>query len=380
MAETWLHVPTKTIIGEGSISRAGMEVAEEADRVVLATESILLEWDAVERVRKILSDAGVKTIIYSEIADNSTSKEVDRIISLAEKSKCRAVIGMGGVQTLSIARCAARLSGTGQGVDAVLSGEGFKPGGLPYFEIPTTCRNPFLFTDRCFLVDARNRQSRVISTGRFTEAAVIDPELSLSLSTKFTATTLLETLLFAVEGFLSKRSSFFSDRLLLEVCKPLLFLMKPSALEPKRMEYRIKAAQYGLFTALGLAASSYGLGSAIAMVLGGRFSIPHSYVAAIVLPYILEWANEAAPDKVFRIVESVHEDKMGSPIRNSTELIDFTRYTIASLRLPMRLHALEIDFSKITACIPHIREIEGTSYLPVSVTENDIYNLLKQAY
>ena len=380
MAETWLHLPTQTLFGEGALTRVGIIASQYGTRALLVTESILPEWEFVEKAKKYLSESGVKTIVYSEIGDNSTSMDVEKVVSMAEKSKTEIIIGLGGVQTLSIAKSAARLSTTGHSVDSVLSGAQFPQGGLPYIEIPTTCRSPFLFTDRCLLVDARNRNSRIVSSGQYTDHAVIDPQLSLSLSAKFTATTLLDTLLFAVEGFISRKSSFLTDKLLLDVCKPLLFLMKPAVLEPNNMEYRVKASQYGLFTSIGLASSSYGLGSAIALVLGGKFSLPHSWIASIILPYILEWANRAVPDHLYRIVESVDEDKLGSPLHSNTELIDFTRYTIASLKLPMRLHTLDLELSKITACIPQIRDIEGTSFLPVTVTENDIYEILQQAY
>ncbi len=380
MSETWLHTPTKTVIGTGSINRIGLLAAERGNRALVVTESVLEEWGLIDRIKRVLFNAGVKSIIFNEINDNTTSRAVDRAVEMVKKSRAQLVIGFGGVHALSIAKCAAGLTSGTQTIDGVLSGGNFGPAGVPYIAVPSTCRDPFLFTDRCFIVDARDRSAKVLPTGRFTDAAVLDPELTLSLSSKFTATTLLDTLLLAVEGFVSKRSSFISDRLLLQVCKPIIYMMKSAVLEPKDIGHREKAMQYGFFTALGLAASSYGLGSAVSLVLGGRFSIPHSWISAILLPHILEWANTVAPDKVFQLVESVQEDRLGSPLQSSEELIDFTRYTIASMRLPMRLHALDLEFSKIAGCIPMIGAIEGTAYLPVSVTEDDMYNLLKQAY
>ena len=380
MSETWLHTPTKTVIGNGSINRLGLLTAERGMRALIVTESVLEEWGLIDRIKRVLFNAGVKCIIFDEINDNTTSRAVDTVLDIAKKSRSQVVVGFGGVHALSVAKCSAKLATGSQSVDAVLSGGQFEPEGMPYIAVPSTCRDPFLFTDRCFIVDARDRSAKVLSTGRFADAAVLDPELSLSLSAKFTATTLLDTLLLAVEGFVSKRSSFISDRLLLQVCKPLIYMMKSAVLEPKEIAHREKATQYGFFTSLGLATSSYGLGSAVSLVLGGRFSIPHSWISSILLPHILEWANTVAPDKIFQLVESVQEDRLGSPLQSSKELIDFTRYTIASMRLPMRLHALGLEFSKIAGCIPMISAIEGTAYLPVSVTEDDMYNLLKQAY
>lgn len=380
MAETWLHVPSKSIFGTGSINRLGSLAAEQGSRALIIAESSLEEFGLTDRIKEILREHGIKSIVFNEIGSNTTSSAVREARDITLSSKTQMVIGLGGVHALSIAKSTAKTAGSGQDIDDILSDAPVEPGGLPYFEVPTTCRNPFQFTDRVFLTDGRSRQGHIRTLGSYPAAVVTDPELSRSVSAKFTATTLLDTLLLALEGFISKKSSFLSDTLLLQVCKPLLYLLKPAVLEPKNMAYRIKAAQFGYLTALGLASSSYGLGSAISLVLGGRFSLPHSWIAAILLPHILEWADTVVPDKIAGLVSSVGEDKLGSPLHNNAELIDFTRYTVASLRLPLRLHALNIEFSKISACIPNIRALEGTAFLPVSVTEEDIYNLLERAY
>jgi alcohol dehydrogenase class IV len=380
MAETWLYVPSKSIFGTGSLNRLGSLAAEQGDRALIVAESSLTEYGSIDRVKEVLRAHQMKSIIFSEINNTTTSGAVQNAAALALSSKSQMVIGLGGVHALSIAKSAAKTAGSGQDIDELLSGAPPREGGLPYFEVSTTCRNPFQYTDRAFLVDSRNRKGTVCTLGLYPDAVITDPELTLSLSPKFTATTLLDTLLLAIEGFISKKSSFLSDTLLLQVCKPLLFLMKSAVLEPKNIEYREKAAQFGYLTALGLASTSYGLGSAMSLVLGGRFSLPHSWIASILLPHILEWSNTVIPDRIFQLVQTVQEDKLGSPLRSNTEFIDFTRYTVASMRLPMRLHALQIDFPKIAACIPNIRGLEGTAYLPVPVSEEDIYNLLERAY
>jgi len=380
MAETWVYIPTKSIFGIGSINRLGSVASERGTRALVVAESVLEEYGIIDRIKEVLRAHQIRSIIFNEIGSNVTSTAVDQAVSMAKSSRTQMIIGIGGVHALSIAKCVAKSAGANQDIDSLLSGDVPEDGGLPYFEVPTTCRNPFQCTDKAFLVDGRNREGIVLSLGLYPDAAIMDPELALSLSPKFTATTLIDTLLLAVEGYVSKKSSFYSESALLQVCKPLLFIMKSAVLEPKNTEYREKSAQFGFLTALGLSASSYGLGSAIALALGGRFSIPHSWIASILLPHILEWTNTIVPDRIFQLVNTIQEDKLGSPLQNSTELIDFARYTIASLRLPMRLHALGIEFPKIASCIPNIRDLGGTAYLPIAVTEDDIYNLLERAY
>ena len=86
-------------------------------------------------------------------------------------------------------------------MDDYLSGVQPQHPPLPYIALPTTCRDPFLLTDEYLVSDARDRSARIGRTQKgITKAVIVDPKLSLTLPAKYTATTILDTILAAIEG------------------------------------------------------------------------------------------------------------------------------------------------------------------------------------
>ena len=376
----WIYAPTRLVTGPDSIEQLGLIAKEYGNRALVVTEEVLGTWGIVEVIRKSLESSGVHAVVFNEIGVDSGSDSAERAAAVARTSKAQLVIGLGGVKTASLAKCTARLAPGAQLLDFVISGNDFDTGALPYIEVPTTPRNPFLMTDRALVIDARDRRAHILNTGLYTSSAVIDPKLTLSLSPKQTALMIMELLLIAVEGFASQKRSFLSETLLTSVFKPLLHTVKRSFEEPKNLDHRRITMEKGVETSLALASSTLGLGTAAAFAVGGRYSIPHAWISTVLLPHILEWLYRAVPETLEEIARCVEEDLMGKPIKNGTELIEFVRYLTASLKMPLRLSSFSVTRQELTGCIDTILALGGGSYLPISVSRGDIDEILKRAF
>jgi alcohol dehydrogenase len=102
----------------------------------------------------------------------------------------------------------------GPAMDDYLSGTLPQTEALPYIEIPTTCRNPFMLVDEYLMVDARDRTGKIGKTQEaITKAALVDPKLSFTLPAKYTLTTLLDVLLSGIEGLMSTKTNFLTETL-----------------------------------------------------------------------------------------------------------------------------------------------------------------------
>ncbi|MFP4563607.1 MAG: iron-containing alcohol dehydrogenase [Spirochaetia bacterium] len=376
----WIYTPTRLVTGPGSIEQLGLIAQELGNRALLVTEEVLGTWGIVELIRKSLESAGVHAVVFNEIGFDSGSEAAERAASVARTSKAQLIIGLGGIKAASLAKCAARLAPGAQLLDFVIPGSDFDPGALPYIEVPTTPRSPFLMTDQVLVIDERDRRTHLLKTGLYTSSAVIDPKLTLSLSPKQTALMMMELLLTAVEGYASLKRSFLAKTLLMNVFKPLLHTVKRSFEEPKLLDHRRLAMEKGVETSVALASSTLGLGTAAAFAVGGRYSIPHAWISTVLLPHILEWLHTAAPEALEEIASYVEEDLMGKPIKNGMELIEFVRYLTASLKMPLRLSSFSVTRQELTGCIDTILALGGGSYLPVSVSSGDIDKILKRAF
>ena len=141
---------------------------------------------------------------------------IDYGAEVARSSYANVVIGMGGIRCLSIAKAIAMLANNRGDISDYFSGLAPANTSIPYIEIPTTPRNPFMFTDEYWVVNAKNRNSSIlIAKENTTRYVLFDPMLTTTLPRRFTATTTIHALSNAIEGYISTKSNFLSDTLFL---------------------------------------------------------------------------------------------------------------------------------------------------------------------
>ncbi len=380
MDEPFFYLPSRVLFGMGVFARAGQTAAALGSRALLVTDAILREERVTSGVEECLERAGVSTIVFDELGPESTSSALERAIELGRASRAQMVVGLGGIRSLSAAKCVARMVPAAEPLDDYLSGGGDSGASLPYLEIPTTCRNPLMFTDRSLIVDARNRRTHVLRTGKRADWVIVDPELTLSLSARYTVTTLMDTLLTAIEAYFSPRSTFFSETLCLRAIGIITSIIDELSDEPQNRELRIRAAEAGFLTGVSLTMSAQGLGSAVAYALNGWRMVPKSMVAGVMLPHVLDLAVQSQPKKIERIGNVLGEEIYGKPLKEfSVRVADAVRQRMSLLRLPMRLKDFDLGLEDVAevASIAFSLLADGLASEPTSVEQ--IADLVKEA-
>jgi len=326
--------------------------------------------------------------VHSDLETHSTSIQIEKGRELAVKGKTHIVIGLGGVRALSIAKCIAKTAPLHESMDDLLDGISIGLDSLPYIEIPTTCRNPFMLTGEAPVIDARNRDLHVIQTELYPAAVLIDPELSVSLSPKYTAMTILDTILCSIEGLVSKRSTFFSDSLFLRALRSLLSCIKDSMEDPKNLDLREQASQAGLLSALGLSMSRTGIGTALSHAISGKFYVPQSWVASVLLPRTLSMYSESQYEKIARVYDVLDPssknyggmEKESSTMEKAGAAAESILHISASLKLPLRLSNFGLKLEQLFSAAEGARKFPGVESMPVPVTLESVYDIIKQSF
>ena len=312
MNDLFFNIPARIYFGFDSTKKAGILSSRLGTRALLVTETILSEKGIPEGIQGILNKIGIECIIFNEINPKSTSRAVEDAVSLAKGSHAQIVIGLGGVRALSTAKCTAGLAACSITVDDLLDGISADSKPLNYIEIPTTCRNPFMLTDKCLIVDSRNRTAGIFSIqDNYANTVIIDSGLTASLSDKYIVSTLLDTFLSAIEGYFSLKSNFVSDSIFLKSIATVISMLQTMTDDPENPELKTKGSQAGLLAALGLSMSSPGIGSGVSYVINGRFMAPKSWIASIMIPHILEYSLTVCPEKVSRMAPILGETTEG---------------------------------------------------------------------
>jgi alcohol dehydrogenase len=382
MPDISFSIPADIRFGLDVANRIATAIASFGERVLLVTEAILYEGKVIDRIQGLLEKKGIQVLIFDEVVPNATSAAAEEAVKLARGAHVQAVVGLGGIRTLSVAKAVAMASPREMPMDDYLSG--MQPQGepLPFVAVPTTCRDPFLLTGEYLLTDSRDRTARICrAQPGITRAVIFDPKLSASLPPKFTATTLMDTLLAASEGYLSSRANFISDTFFLRAFELIGKTVDPLRDAPDDLRVRMNAAMAGLLTAMGLTVSKTGVGSALAYAINGRFLVPKSWVASIMLPRVLELYVGVAAEKLTVLAGYLGEQvEAVAPVEGAGRAVAAVRRILGSLGLPTRLRDFDLNLDDMVDVAGMARSFDLMNYLPRSVSTEDLYELLKLAY
>jgi alcohol dehydrogenase class IV len=382
MSDLVFSIPRETIFGVDIINRLGNVISRYGERVLVVTEAILYERHTIERVIELLEKKNISYIIYDEVVPNATSSTVEEALLLARGSHAEVVIGMGGVRALSIAKCVAMAATCKDDFDDFLSGAKAENKPLAYIEIPTTCRNPFMHSDEYLVVDARDRSGKMGTTQQnITRCILIDPKLHLSLPSKYTATTMIDTFLSAFEGIISTKNNFFSDNLFYKAIEMLVQNIDLALKNPEDIKLRIQAAAAGLLTSIGLSMSKQGIGSALAYALNSKLMVPKSWLATILFPSVVEFSINTSSEKIAPIAKMLGEDIEGaSSIDASKKAVEALRRLIGTLQLPTRLRDFDLNLDDMVDITTTARAFDMMNYLSRMASDEELYEIIKQAY
>ena len=381
MQQVVFDIPVKTFMGSDVLGRIGQEAAAAGSRALIVTGTNVFDSGFPRRVENVLSAAGVSSIIFSSIGPDTTSEAADEARRLALSGKAQMIVGIGGVKTLSIARTAALTAASDMSTADFLDGS--KPSGtpLPFFSVPTTCRDPFMFRDSVMLTDGRSRSCRLRSTyGFYPSAVFIDPDAAASIPSSTFTFSLMETFMYAVEGYMSGKGNFLSENLFLKAISAVVTSDQRLGENTADREAFIKAARAGLVTAMGGSMAGPGIGAAVSMVIAARFRVPRVLAAAVVLPLSLEHCLSFCPEKVARLAPILDEKVEGlSTVSAAERVIEAIRHRIGLKRVQMRLSEFGVKLDDLGGIAETARKFEFMSQLPAPVTVEDLIAMLRKA-
>jgi alcohol dehydrogenase len=371
----------EVLIGPDTINRAGAYCIRWGSRVLIATEQVLYEKKSIERLTGILEDSGIEVIVFDEIPAQATADVAETAATLARGARCSSIVGFGGIKTQAIGRLAAILASSTIRVFDLLDGRKSEKAAIPYIAIPTTGRDPFLFSDYFIAVDPRDRSVKLVnSPDKLCAAALIDGNLFESLSGTFAATTVFDGFCAAVEAYCSSRSSFLSDALL-EQAISLYSLIMASYLDNQNIDLTGTATNAGFLMALGSSVSAPGIGTALSYAINGRFPVAKSWCSTVLLPYILERLVTARPEKLAKVAALMGEPVEGASVSDSANMaVDTIRRRMGALKVPARLKEFNLSLDRLVPVADAARNLEFVSFSPWTVSAEDAFDILKQAY
>jgi alcohol dehydrogenase len=342
--------PTRLIFGAGAIAGlADLVKAEGGSKVFLVVDPGLKKAGLLKKVTDPLKKAKIAFEVYDQIDPEPGLKLADTGCKLAAKSGCDCVIGVGGGSAMDVAKAISILLTNGGKAEDYLGLGKIKKPGVPKIMIPTTAGTGAEVTFTAVFINEKTKSKGGMNGDPlYPNAALLDPELTVSLPPHITATTGIDAFTHAIEGYLSTQSHPISDMYALEAIEMISRNLPRAYANGDNIEARSAMLMGSLLAGKALATAGVGLVHAMAYPLGGMFGIPHGLANAVLLPYVVEYNLIGNPGKYAAVAEVMGYDTSDLPLREAAALVVEAIFNLNNdVGIPSSLADLGIPVEKI---------------------------------
>jgi alcohol dehydrogenase class IV len=350
MPEFTFQGAKKIVFGEGVINKVADEIhALGGKKVLLVQDQALEEVGVAEQVVSPLKAHGISYVLYDQVTSEPEPSLADQGAALAREEGCDLVVGVGGGSSLDVAKAVAMLARNDGKAEDYIGLETVPMPGLPSIMVPTTAGtgSEVTFT-AVFTMREKKAKGGINSRFLYPDLALLDPELTLSLPPNVTATTGMDALTHAIEGFTSLQSNPMSDIVAKEAISLIGANLKRAFEEGDDLRARREMLLGSLMAGLALASAGVGACHALAYPLGAFFDIPHGLANAVLLPYIMDYNRSSAEAKFAEVASLMGGvDPKQSQKFDPEKSVDVVRRLSQNIGIPQGLKDLDIPESDI---------------------------------
>ena len=377
-------IPTRIEYGIDAAVRLGRFTSAFGDRVIVITENVLSQSQAVQHIESVLKGKGIEPIVYDGVFPNAESNTVDEIAQLARKSRVNVVVGIGGTRICSIAKLVSFLCKNEGEIDDYVHGKDGNGERVPFIEIPTTFREVYALTNSAFITDAFDQANKVLTlNGLGTDVLVDDPAIMTGIQPRLSAYTALDILALSIEGYISLKVNPLVEPVLLRGIEIVYYNLGKYIKNPLDVSIREKLCTAGLFTAIANIITGFGIGFALSMGMNGKNRISKSIVTSILLPYIMEYNLSVSARRLAKIARVMGKKVAGLPETKAAMLaikgfMEFRENLGVDLKKKIRQLGLEKDDLAEAAEVA-IR-FEDINSIPRKASFENLMEILTKAY
>jgi len=213
------RLPTTLVFGPGRLAELATTPLLPQGRqamIVIGASGNILRQGYLARVQGLLSEHGVKSIVFDGVRANPRTEDVDAAAAKARELGVEFIVALGGGSVIDSAKCIAlAVSADGSFWDNMAAQKFEGATGLPVVAIPTTSGTGTEGNAVAVLCGPEGKRG-FVHPAFYPALALIDPELTRSVPQRLTAITGMDAFFHAVECFLSKARQPMSDMLCLE--------------------------------------------------------------------------------------------------------------------------------------------------------------------
>ncbi|MHA5067667.1 1-propanol dehydrogenase PduQ [Cetobacterium somerae] len=370
------NIETAIYFGEGSL-----EKLRELDnkKILIVCDKFIGTSDILKKVLDKLEKCEV--LVFDEIVPDPTIKIVAKGVQLLKREKFDLIIALGGGSSIDGAKAIREYY---KRIDENVE--------INFYAIPTTSGTGSEVTEYSVITNEKESLKYALTNEDLLPTiAILDPELVKSVPKSITADTGMDVLTHAIEAYVSKEASDFTDALAEKAFELVVKNLEKVYENGNDIYAREKMHNASCLAGIAFNAAGLGLTHSLAHMIGGRFHIPHGKINAIILPYVIKFNSDIDRKSYLDSENEILKryQKLGkiaglngiNPVIGTSNLINYIQRLQKSVGIPKNLKELKIDGSSLLQDVEVVYEIVMkdicTKTNPKEIKKEDIKTLLK---
>ena len=330
--------------GHGAINEIpGIVASKGFKKAFVASDPDLVKFGVTAKVTDLLKENGIEYEIYSDIKPNPTIENVQHGVDAYRASGADFMITIGGGSSMD----------TGKGIGIIVNNpeyydvrslEGVAPTKkrtVFTIAVPTTGGTGAESTINYVITDVEKKRKFVcVDPNDIPDVAVVDPDMMATMPRGLTASTGMDALTHAIEGYTTAAAWELADLLNLEAIQLIAKNLRKAVENDPDGREGMALAQY--VTAMAYSNVGLGIAHSMAHTLGAVYDTPHGVACAMMLPIVMDFNKEYTGEKFKAIAEAFGVDTTGmSADEYRKAAVDAVQQLSVDVGIPTKLEKLK---------------------------------------
>ncbi len=332
-----ITAPRLMAIGGGALAELpGLLARLGLARPLIVTDPYIARSGVLDRATALLDGARIPWSVFSDTVPDPTTAVIETGTERLQAGDYDSLVAIGGGSSIDTAKGMSVLAANGGHLRDYKVPNDIPVAGAPIVAIPTTAGTGSEVTRFTVVTDTETDEKMLIAgLACCPTAAIVDFELTMTMPLRLTADTGIDSLTHAIEAYVSRRASPFTDGLATTAMGLISRNIRTACAEPQNRAAREAMMLGAMKAGMAFSNASVALVHGMSRPIGAFFHVPHGLSNAMLLPEITAFSAPSALERYADCARAMGLAEEGEGSQSAVaRLLDELRRLNADLRVP----------------------------------------------